>query len=66
MRLLPFLLINTITLLFKLTRTGGVRAVISENLILKHQLLIVSRSRHRAPALNTAELYTLSVKVATG
>ena len=46
-----FLLINTITLLFQLSRTGGAKAVISENLLLKHQLLIASRSRQRAPAL---------------
>ncbi len=59
MRLLLFLLINTITLLFKLTRTGGVRAVLSENLVLKHQLLIISRPRHRAPALNTSDRFIL-------
>ncbi len=57
MRLLLLLLINTITMLLKLTRTGGVRAVISENLILKHQLLIVSRSRKRVPALTPADRF---------
>lgn len=51
MRWLLILLINTITLLFQLAKTGGVKAVISENLFLKHQLLIFARSRHRAPTL---------------
>jgi putative transposase len=30
---------------------GGVRAVIAESLLLKHQLLVLSRSRNRAPRL---------------
>ena len=29
---------------------GGVRAVIAENLVLKHQLLVLRRGRRRAPA----------------
>lgn len=51
MRWLLFLFINTITLLFQSAQKGGVKAVIAENLILKHQLLVVGRSRHRAPTL---------------
>ena len=51
MRWLHFLLINTITLLFQLTQKGGVKAIISENLALKQQLLIAGRSRQRAPTL---------------
>jgi putative transposase len=30
---------------------GGVRALIAESLVLKHQLLILNRSRKRAPTL---------------
>jgi len=52
MRWLLFLLINAITLLFKLTQKGGVKAIISENLLLKHQLLIAARPWQRAPAFN--------------
>ncbi len=59
MRWLLFLLINTITLLFKLTRTGGVKAVISENLLLKHQLLIADRSRQRAPSMKPCDRFIL-------
>ncbi len=40
MRWLLFLLINTITLLFHLSQTGGVKAVISENLLLTHHNLL--------------------------
>jgi hypothetical protein len=32
---------------------GGVRAVIVESLLLKHQLLVLSRSRRRAPRLTS-------------
>jgi hypothetical protein len=33
----------------KLLRAGGIRAVIAENLLVKQQLIIHSRSRQRAP-----------------
>ncbi len=59
MRWLLFLLINTITLLFKLPQRGGVKALISENLLLKHQLLIAGRSRYRAPTLNPLDRFIL-------
>lgn len=59
MRWFLFLLINTITLLFKLTQSGGVKAVISENLLLEHQLLIADRSRQRAPTLNPLDRFIL-------
>ena len=35
----------------KLCRPGGVRAVIAENLLLKQQLIVLRRSRQRAPNL---------------
>ncbi|MFC1492289.1 helix-turn-helix domain-containing protein, partial [Nitrospinota bacterium] len=35
----------------KLLRPGGARALVSENLLLKKQLLIINRSRKRAPNL---------------
>src|SRR4051794_8543230 len=37
--------------LAKLSGSGGVRAVIAENLLLKQQLIVLRRSRHRAPNL---------------
>jgi hypothetical protein len=41
--------------LAKLLRSGGSRAVIAENLLLKQQLIIHSRSRLRAPNLSTRD-----------
>ena len=38
----------------RLLRLGGRKALITENLLLKQQLLIISRSRHRAPNLSAA------------
>src|ERR1700726_3063572 len=35
----------------KLCGPGGVRAVIAENLLLKQQLIVLRRARHRAPYL---------------
>ena len=49
------LLLNLITSLAKLVRPGGYRALIAENLILKHQLIIHNRSRQRSPNLNTQD-----------
>ena len=35
----------------RLCHPGGVRAVIAENLLLKHQLMVLRRGRRRAPSL---------------
>jgi hypothetical protein len=48
-----FLLFDLLTTLAKLLRAGGGRAIIAENLLLKQQLIIHSRSRQRAPNLST-------------
>lgn len=55
MKDLFYLLIHLLTTIAKLTRHGGGRAVIAENLILKQQLIIHSRSRQRAPNLSTQD-----------
>src|ERR1700694_5562234 len=39
----------------KLCGTGGVRAVIAENLLLKQQLIVLRRARHRAPNLTLSD-----------
>ena len=49
------LFIDLLTTLAKLFRPGGARAVIAENLLLKQQLIIHSRSRQRAPNLTTLD-----------
>ncbi len=51
MRDLAILFIHLLTTLAKLMRPGGGRAVLAESLLLKHQLVILNRSRERAPSL---------------
>lgn len=38
-----------------LLRSGGVKALLVENLLLKHQLMIARRSRRRAPNLRSLD-----------
>ena len=49
------LLFHLLTTLAKLIRPGGSRTVVAENLLLKQQLIIHSRSRQRAPNLSTLD-----------
>ena len=57
MKDLFLLLAHLFTLLAKLIGPGGARAVIAENLLLKQQLLIISRSRQRAPNLSAIDRF---------
>ena len=50
-----YLLFHLLTTLAELIRPSGGRAVIAENLLLKQQLIIHSRSRQRAPNLSTGD-----------
>jgi transposase InsO family protein len=61
MRDLFMLAIHLLVTLVKLFRPGGVRAVAAESLLLKHQLLISNRSRHRAPNLSTLDRLVLGL-----
>jgi hypothetical protein len=51
MRDLVILFIHLVTTVSRLARPGGVRSIVAESLLIKHQLLILNRSRHRAPNL---------------
>lgn len=51
MRDLALLLIHLIATVAKLLLPGGARSIIAESLLLKHQLLVLNRSRSRAPNL---------------
>ena len=55
MRDVLLILVHVAVLVAKLCRPGGVRAVMSENLLLKHQLIVVGRSRQRAPNLGVSD-----------
>ena len=55
MRHLASLLFHLLVTVMKLVGSGGVRSVLAESLLLKHQLLIVNRSRERAPNLRSMD-----------
>jgi putative transposase len=60
MRDLMILFIHLITTVIRLASPGGVRSVIAESVLVRHQLLILNRSRQRAPNLR------LSDRIVTG
>src|SRR3989442_8437368 len=49
MRNLLIVFVRFLTTVVRLARPGGLRSVIAESVLLKQQLLILSRSRRRAP-----------------
>ena len=51
MRDLLLLVVHLFVTLARLARPGGVRSVVAESLLLKHQLIISGRSRRRAPVI---------------
>jgi hypothetical protein len=52
---LLILAVHLLATIGKLMRPGGVRVVVAESLLLKHQLVIGSRARRRAPNLNSSD-----------
>jgi len=55
MRDLLILLVHRIATLARLMGPGGLRPVVAESLLVKHQLLILKRSRHLAPNLRASD-----------
>jgi hypothetical protein len=56
MRDLATLFVHLITTLVRLASPGGIRSVVAEGSVLvKHQLLILNRSRQRAPNLRLSD-----------
>jgi hypothetical protein len=54
-RHLLVLFIHLLATLVRLLGPGGVRSIVAESLLLKHQLLIVARSRQRSPNLHASD-----------
>ena len=54
MRDVLILLVHLIVTLIRLARPGGIRAVVAESVFVKHQLVILNRSRNRAPNLRVS------------
>ena len=52
---LVILFVHFLATLARLLGPRGVRSIVAESLILKHQLLIVARSRQRSPNLCTSD-----------
>src|SRR5262245_3129412 len=55
MKILVLTLLNSAVVAARLCGPGGVRAIIAENLLLKHQLIILRRGRRRAPNLTQSD-----------
>jgi putative transposase len=55
MRDLVILFVHVIVTLARLLGPGGIRSVVAESVLVKQQLLIVNRSRQRAPNLRASD-----------
>src|SRR2546422_11309321 len=49
------LFVHLVTTVLRILRPGGLRSVVAESVLIKHQLLIVNRSRRRAPNLRVLD-----------
>ena len=58
---LILLIAHVFCMLARLAGTAGVRSVIAESALLKHQLLIVNRPRRRAPNLRVTDRFIVAV-----
>ncbi len=59
MKDIVILFIHLLTTAAKILGPGGAKSIIAENLLLKQQLLVVTRSRRRAPNLSTADRFLM-------
>ena len=57
MKDLLILLAHLLTTVAKLPGPGGARAVVADSLLMKQQLLVINRSRQRAPNLSTLDRF---------
>jgi putative transposase len=60
-RELVILAVHLLVTFAKLLRRGGVRDVVAESLLLKHQLIISIRARQRAPNLAPTDRFVLGL-----
>ena len=59
MKDLLILLAHLLTTIAKLMGPGGARAVVADSLLMKQQLLVINRSRRRAPNLSALDRFLL-------
>src|SRR5512132_1886082 len=55
MRDFLILFVHLIVTVARLARPGGLRSVVAESALLRHQLLVLNRGRKRAPNLRAAD-----------
>ena len=55
MRDFAILFVHLIVTLARLARPGGLRSVVAESVLIRHQLLILNRGRKRAPNLRATD-----------
>jgi putative transposase len=61
MKDLVFLLIHLLTTFAKLLGLGGAKSIVADSLLLKQQLLVINRSRKRAPNLLVIDRFPQNV-----
>src|SRR5215831_5136655 len=49
------LFLHTIVITIRLGRPGGLRSVVAESVLMRHQVLILNRGRQRAPSLRSSD-----------
>jgi len=59
MKDLMVLLVHLLTTIAKLLGPGGARAIVADRLLMKQQLLVINRSRRRAPNLSALDRFLL-------
>src|SRR5215471_6352892 len=62
MRDVLILFLHLIVTVIRLARPGGLRSVVVESLLVKHQLRILNRGRKRAPNLRNTERFIAGVQ----
>jgi hypothetical protein len=49
------LFLHAIVIMMRLARPGGLRSVVAESVLMRHQVLILNRGRKRAPNLRASD-----------
>jgi len=57
MKDLAILLMHLLVTIVRLIGPGGTKAIVADNLLMKQQLLVISRSRKRAPNLSVIDRF---------
>ncbi len=55
MRDIFILFLHVIVVIIRIARPGGLRSVVAESVLMRHQVLILNRGRKRAPNLRVSD-----------